>query len=125
LLNQGEDEEDAGGASDLLSPSRPVLPPVVTQSQQLDLSHMPKIKGGNVGPFEINQIDHNKQRMRLHNMMEQIKGPGIGEGNFPGLSKTSKVFPKMGSGGPLIKEGMFSNVDHLLANTFSPTAAGS
>jgi len=57
-------------------------------------------------------------------MMEQITAPGLTDANFPGLSKTSKVFPKLGAGGPLIKEGMFSNVD-LLANTFSPTAAGS
>ncbi len=58
ILNNGSPEQEEGAALDFLSPTRPVvLPPMGT----VDPVHMPKIKT----PFEIPQIDHDRQRAKL------------------------------------------------------------
>lgn len=85
ILNSGEQEE--GTAIELLSPTRPVvLPPMGT----VDPTHMPKVKT----PFEIPQIDHDKQRARLQNIIESASTAlidvGKGGGSFAKMPKTMR-----------------------------------
>ena len=86
LQGGSPDGENEKPPIDMLSPSRPVLPPVV------DPMHMPKVKA----PFEMPSIDHTKQRLRLHNIIEntnQALGDlsatmGSGKGLFAKVPKT-------------------------------------
>lgn len=78
---------------------------------------MPKIKA----PFEMPTIDHSKQRMKLSGVLEGGSS-SVRDGNFPGLGKVSafggkipKTMSFAGTQGPLIKEGMFRNLENELS----------